>query len=336
VSWTIASLAAELGLETAGSGARDCVLERASTLDGAGPNDLAFVARKQYQDQLARTRAGCVIVAADRAATVPSVALVADEPHLAFARAAQLLHPDVTAAGRMSATAVVAPGAEVAPDVDLGAGVTVADGASIARGVCLEAGVHVGADSVVGADCRIGANVFIGAGSRLGERVRIQPGAVIGGEGFGYIWHDTGWVRVPQLGRVIIGDDVQVGANTTIDRGALEDTVIENGVLLDNLIQVAHNVRIGEYTAIAGCTGIAGSTVIGRRCTIGGAVGIVGHLVIGDDVHITGQARVTHSLPKPGIYSSGTPLEEHGTWRRNAARFRQLDALARRLRRLGG
>lgn len=335
--WTIDSLAEAIGLPKVGGAQGERVLLGVAGLDFATPSDLAFAVHKRYEEQLRATQAGCVIVAPELADLVPSVALVAEQPHLAFARAAQRLHPEPTASGVIAATAAIDATAKIAESVDIGDGASVAAGAVIGSGVHLEPGVRVGADAVIGDDSWIGANVVIDTRCRLGQRVRVQAGAVIGSEGFGYIWSgDEGWVRVPQLGRVIIGDDVQIGANTTIDRGALGDTVIENGVLLDNLIQIAHNVRIGEDTAIAGCVGIAGSAVIGRRCTMGGAAGIVGHVELADDVHITAQSRVTHSLLEAGTYSSGTPLQEHTEWRRNAARFRQLDALARRLRRLGG
>lgn len=339
MTWTVASLARALGLEVAGppADADVQVISRVAALAQAGPGDVAFAASTRYQAHLAATRASAVIVRPDLASGVPTLALIADNPHLAFARAAALLHPDPAVTGAIAPSADVAADARIAAPVDIGAGVSIGAGVRIAAGVRLEPGVRVDADSVIGPDCHIGANVVIGPRTRLGARVRIHPGAIVGSEGFGNVWDDgDGWVRVPQVGGTIIGDDVSIGANTTIDRGALDDTVIGDGVVLDNLIQIAHNVRIGDHTAIAGCVGIAGSTVIGRRCTIAGKAAIVGHIEIGDDVHITAQARVTHSVRQPGVYSSGTPVEEHGAWRRNAARFRQLDALARRLRRLGG
>lgn len=330
--WTIDELARRIGAAAEPGSA--AVVSGVATLVDAGPDQLAFVARSGYAQELLSTRAGCVIVPRDLAANVPSVALVSDRPHAAFARAAALLHPDPPTGGTRAPSASIADDARVAEDADIGANAVISQGADVGAGVLIEPGAVIGPDVVIGPGSRIGANVVIGRRSRIGARVRIQPGAVIGGEGFGYVWEDDEWLRVPQLGRVVIGDDVQIGAGTTIDCGALDDTVIGDGVLLDNLIQVAHNVRIGDKTAIAGCAGMAGSAVIGRRCTIGGGAGIVGHIEVTDDVHIAAMSLVSHSITEPGAYASGTPMDRHADWRRNAARFRQLDRLARRLQQL--
>ena len=332
MSWSLQRLADALGLELVGAG--DTRIDGVASLDAAEPCHLAFVAREAYAERLGLTRAGGVIVPRGLAGAVTGAALIADNPHVAFARAALLLHPDTPALGERGAGAAIDATATVDDDVNVGAGAVVGPGARIGRGSRIAPGVVIGRDVTIGADASIGANVVIDDRCSLGDRVRIQPGAVIGGEGFGYVHDGDVWVRVPQIGRVVIGDDVQIGANTTIDRGALEDTVIGDGVLLDNLIQVAHNVHIGAGTAIAGCAGIAGSAVIGRRCTIGGAVGIVGHITIADDVHITAMSMVSRSIHEPGTYSSGTPLDRHADWRRNAARYRQLDRLVRRVVRL--
>lgn len=332
MSWSLQRLADALGLELVGPG--DTRIDGVASLDAAEPFHLAFVAREQYADRLGSTRAGGVIVPRALADAVVGAALIAEKPHAAFARAAALLHPDARAHGERAPSAAIDSGATLAEDVDVGAGAVVGPGSRIGSGSRIAAGVVIGRDVTIGADANIGTNVVIEDRCCLGDRARIQPGAVVGGEGFGYVRDGDAWIRVPQIGRVVIGNDVQIGANTTIDRGALEDTVIGDGVLLDNLIQVAHNVRIGEGTAIAGCTGIAGSTVIGRRCTIGGAVGIVGHITIADDVHVTAMSLVSRSIPEAGTYSSGTPLDRHADWRRNAARYRQLDRLARRVGRL--
>lgn len=330
MSWTIRRLAAALELEAP---AGDGKVGGVASLEAAGPEELSFVARTAYGERLAQTAAGCVIVPPELRERVPSVALIAERPHAAFARAAALLHPDAPARGTRAETAAISPQAEVAADADLASGCVVEAGAHIASGVVLDPGVLIGEGVELGPGCRVGAGAVITGRSRLGARVRVQPGAVVGGEGFGYVWDDGAWLRVPQLGRVWVGDDVQIGAGTTIDRGALDDTVIGDGVLLDNQIQVGHNVRIGAHTAIAGCAGIAGSAVIGRRCTIGGAAGIVGHIEIVDDVHITAMSLVSHSILEAGTYA-GVPLAPHGEWLRNAARFRQLDAMARRLGKL--
>jgi UDP-3-O-[3-hydroxymyristoyl] glucosamine N-acyltransferase len=212
--------------------------------------------------------------------------------------------------------------------------------AVIEEGAEIGARVFVGPGSIVGAGCRLGedsrlvARVTLCEGTRLGKRVLIQPGAVIGREGFGFAKDGERWLRIPQLGGVQLGDDVEIGANTTVDRGALEDTRIAAGAKLDNLIQIGHNCSIGENTAMAACSGISGSTTIGRNCTIAGAVGMAGHLTIGDNVHFTGMAMVTRSFTEPGLYSSGIPAMPSAEWRRNAVRFRHLDELSRRLKRL--
>jgi UDP-3-O-[3-hydroxymyristoyl] glucosamine N-acyltransferase len=229
---------------------------------------------------------------------------------------------------------VIAPGAQIGPGAEIGAHAVVETEAVIGARVVIGAGVYVGRRAVLDDDCRIYPHVTIGEACVLGRRCIVHPGAVIGSDGFGYAQDGARWVKTPQLGRVVIGDDVEIGANTTIDRGALGDTVIGNGVKLDNLIQIAHNVEISDDTAIAACVGIAGSTRIGKRCMIAGQVGIVGHIEIADDVHVTGATVVSHSIREPGTYSSGTPLETYQSWLKNAVRMRQLDEMARRLKRL--
>jgi UDP-3-O-[3-hydroxymyristoyl] glucosamine N-acyltransferase len=207
-------------------------------------------------------------------------------------------------------------------------------GALIGRGAVISAGCYLGRNAVIGDETWLHAHVTIGADCVLGHRCIVHSGAVIGSDGFGYARDGARWEKTPQLGRVQIGDDVEIGANTAIDRGALSDTVIERGVKLDNLIHIAHNVHIGEDTAIAACVGIAGSTRIGKRCTLAGQVGVVGHIEITDDVHITGATVVSHTIREPGTYSSGTPLESYSSWLKNAVRMRQLDDMARRLKKL--
>jgi UDP-3-O-[3-hydroxymyristoyl] glucosamine N-acyltransferase len=216
----------------------------------------------------------------------------------------------------------------------IGPTAVVEEGAEIGARVFVGPGCIVGADCRIGEDSRLVARVTLSEGTQVGKRVLIHPGAVIGREGFGFAKDGEQWVRIPQLGRVRLGDDVEIGANTTVDRGALEDTVIADGAKLDNLIQIGHNCLIGENTAMAACSGISGSTRIGRNCTIAGAVGMAGHLEIGDDVHFTGMAMVTRSFVEPGSYSSGIPAMPSGEWRRNVARFRHLDELSRRLKQL--
>jgi len=312
----------------------DLLVERVATLEAAGPRDIAFIAGKKYQAQLASTRAGAVVLDPTDAGQFSGNALLSENPRLCFTRIAAILHPPLRPPAGRHASAVVDTSAVVAADAAIGPHAVIEAGARIGGGVVIGAGCHVGAGAVVGAGTWLHAHVAVGAHCVLGERCIVHPGAVIGSDGFGYARDGVRWEKTPQIGRVVIGDDVEIGANTTIDRGALDDTVIERGVKLDNLIQIAHNVHIGEDTAIAACVGIAGSTRIGRRCTLAGQVGVVGHIEIADDVHITGAAVVSHTIREPGTYSSGTPLETYQSWLKNAVRMRQLDDMARRLKKL--
>lgn len=326
----LAELAERFGLAYRGSG--DTVADHVAPLESAGPGALSFMADARHRKFLAKSQAAIVVVHEDYALETGVPTLLAPNPHLVFARAANIVAPPRREAEGMHPTAWVDPG------VTLGSGVAIGAHASIGRGC------HIGAQVQIGPGCVIGEDVEIGEGTHLmsrvtvhdrcviGQRCCIQPGAVVGSTGFGYANDGGHWEPVPQLGRVWIGDDVDVGANTTIDRGAIDDTVIGNGVKLDNQVQVGHNVYIGEHTIIAACTGIAGSTRIGRNCAFGGAVGISGHLRITDGVQLTGMSQVTKSLNEPGIYSSGTGIEPNSQWRRNAVRFHQLDGMSRRLR----
>ncbi len=329
---TLSELAGQLGLELRGGGQRE--IRSVATLEAAGPHDLAFVGSTRYRALLASTRAGAVILRAEDVRDYRGDVLIAVAPHLAFARAAALLHPLPAFSPGRHPSAVVAPDAVVAPGSWIGPHCVVEAGAQLGERVFLGPGCLIGPGAAIGAGSRLAARVTVYGGSRLGRDCLVHAGAVIGSDGFGYARDGERWEKVPQLGRAVIGDEVEIGANTTIDRGALGDTVIGDGVKLDNLIQIAHNVRIGEHTAIAGCTGIAGSAVIGRRCQIGGQVGIIGHLEVADDVVVTAQSLVSHSIRDAGIYSSSLPAEETGHWRRTVARLRQLDDLARRLRAL--
>ena len=304
------------------------------TLQNGRPDCIGFLANPRYQKYLADTRAGAVFLAPELAGDCPVAALVNDNPYLAYARAAALLAPPPALEPGVHPSAVVAKDAVVDPSAQIAALAVVEGGAEIGPGVLVGPGCVVGREVRIGADTRLVANVTLCAGVRLGARCLLHPGAVVGSDGFG-IANDQGrWVKVPQLGSVRIGDDVEIGANTTIDRGALEDTVIESGVKLDNQIQIAHNVKIGENTAIAGCAGISGSARIGRNCMIAGGVGVVGHLEITDGVVVTGMSMVTKSIREPGVYSSGLPAQPNEQWNRITARLRRLDDMARRLREL--
>ncbi|MCB1569967.1 MAG: UDP-3-O-(3-hydroxymyristoyl)glucosamine N-acyltransferase, partial [Xanthomonadales bacterium] len=303
-----------------------------STLASAGPDQLGFLANPRYRSQLATTAAGAVIVGPQDAGEIDgrkTPALVADEPYVAFARVASLFESRSAPAAGIHSSAVVAESAHVSAAASIGPLCVVEEGAVIEDGAVIGPQCCIGPECRVGAQSRLSARVVLVDRVRLGRRVIVHAGAVIGADGFGLAFDRDHWIKVPQLGGVSIGDDCEIGANTTIDRGALEDTVLEEDVRLDNQIQIAHNVRIGAHTAIAGCAAIAGSSKIGRYCLIGGGAGIIGHLTIADRVTITAMSLVTHSIREPGEYSSGTPIQESRLWRRNAARFKHLDQLAR-------
>lgn len=309
-------------------------IDGVATLNSAGPTDLSFLANPRYRSQLAATRAAAVVVPPDAVDDCACAVLVSDNPYAAFARIAGLFDNRPAVKPGIHESAVVDPEATLGPDVHVGALAVIEAGVTVADGAVVGAGSHVGARSRIGAGSRLGPRATVLHDVHVGERVIVHPGAVIGADGFGLANEDGSWVKVPQIGGVRIGDDCEIGANTTIDRGALENTVLETDVRLDNQIQIAHNVVVGAHTAMAGCSAVAGSTRIGRDCKIGGGVGILGHLVIADHVVITAMSLVTHSIREPGEYSSGTPLEPNRQWRRNAVRLRQLDGLARRLRAL--
>ena len=310
----------------------DCKITGIAPLDKASSGDLTFLSDPKFKKHLSSTKASVVILAQDMLEHCPVNAIVVDNPYLAYARATFLVFPARTYAPGIDASASVHKNCKIDPTAHIGPQVTIEEGVIIGAGACIGAGCVIEHGVNVGKDTRLVANVTICHGTVIGERCLIHPGAVIGSDGFGLANDKGKWIKMAQLGCVRIGDDVEIGSNTTIDRGALEDTVLENGVKLDNLIQVAHNCHIGENTAIAGCVGIAGSTKIGKRCTIAGSVGLAGHLELGDDVHITGMSLVTKSIMEPGVYSSGPPpAEPQKIWRRNIVRYRQLDDMANRL-----
>ncbi len=326
---SLTDLAARFGGTVRGDG--DAVIEGIATLVSAGPGRIAFYADPRFRDDLAATRAGAVILSPKDAEAFSGNALLHPNPHLCFARVAASLHGESIAPG-IHDTAVVDAAAKVSPTATVGALAVIEAGARIGDRCVIGAGSFVGRDVTIGADTRLFPRVTVMHETVIGARCILHPGAVVGSDGFGFARDEDAWVRVPQLGRVVMGDDVEVGANTTVDRGALDDTVIANGVKLDNLIQIAHNVRIGEHTAMAAFTGVSGSTVIGRRCTFGGQAGVAGHLTICDDVHVTGTSLISGDVRQPGLYSSAISADEAATWRRNAARLRRLDELAERVK----
>ena len=329
---TLGELAVRYGLEL--SGDPGLKVEGVAALASAEPGTISFCSSAKYRRQLAATRATAVVLAREMLADCPVAALVSPHPYAAYARIAAGLHPETDVVAGVDPGASIGAGARIAssawigPNAVIGAGATIGERCSIGPNCVIEEG------AVLGDDCRLKAGVTIGHHVTIGARCVFKPGAVAGSDGFGFAPAPDGFVKVPHLGGLRIGNDVEVGANTTIDRGTIDDTVIDDGVKLDNQVQVGHNCRIGAHTVIAGCAGISGSTVIGRRCMIGGAVGVVGHLEIGDDVVVTGYSMVTHSLPGPGTYSSGMPAIQSIDWRRTVARLRRLDALERRLARL--
>lgn len=330
---SLGELAVRFGCELRGGdpGSR---VDRVATLAHADAHSLAFVANPQYRQQLASTGAGAVVLDAGSAADCATAALVCENPHATYARIAAVLHPDPVAAPGVHPSAVVAPGAHIDPSAHVGALSVIGEGAVIGARVFVGPQCLIEGGVTVGEDARLTARVTLCRRVEIGARTVIQPGAVIGGDGFGFAQERGRWIKVPQTGTVRVGVDVEIGANTTVDRGAIEDTVIEEGVKLDNLIMIAHNVRVGAHSALAACVGVSGSTNIGRRCMIGGQVGIGGHLTIADDVIITGCTMVSHSIPRPGVYSGGIPLEDAHVWRRLVARFKRLDSLATRLKAL--
>ena len=315
-------------------GDANCLVQSAASLETAGPGDIAFSAGARYRDILRATRATAVIVGESDRDTVDLPRIVVSRPQVYFAGVIGLLHPAAEPVAGVHATAVIGEGAVVPASASVGPHASIGARTILGERCVVAAGAHIGADCTLGADCVLHANVVVYHDCHIGQRTVLHSGVVIGADGFGLVMEGDRWLEVPQVGRVLIGADVQVGANTTIDRGALDDTVIEDGVKLDNQIQIGHNCRIGAHTAIAGCVGIAGSARIGRHCMIGGAAGIHGHIDICDGCTISAFTLITKSIAVPGTYTSATPFLEHRDWLRNTVRMRNLDELAERVARL--
>jgi UDP-3-O-[3-hydroxymyristoyl] glucosamine N-acyltransferase len=322
MSIALGELAARSGCELRGD--PNVLIGTVAALSSAGPGSLTFLANPKLASQLQHTGASAVVLDRRSAERCPTAALISSNPHAAFAHIAGWLYPEPPAQPGAHPSAVIDGRAQVDASAEINAHCVIGAEARIGPRCRIGPGCIIGAQASIGPDCVLVAHVVLGARVQLGARVLIHPGAVIGADGFGYAREGGGWLKVPQLGGVRIGDDVEIGANTTIDRGAIGDTLIAEGVKLDNQIQLGHNVEIGAHTAIAACTGISGSTRIGARCMIGGACGITGHIVIGDDIVITGMAMVTKSLSAPGMYSSGLPIEPSRRWRRVVAQLRRL------------
>ena len=315
---TIADIVARLGGESVGDAS--LVIDRIASLEAATPSEIGFLANPRYRAQLGSTQAGCVIVAPalrDEAAA-RGAAIVTPDAYLYYARLSQWWVERV----RPAASSGVHPSAVVDASARVDASASIGPLA------------YVGAGASIGAGTRVGARVVVADGCHLGQRCIVHPGAVIGADGFGFAPTDGRWEKIEQLGGVRIGNDVEIGANTCIDRGAIEDTVIEDGVKLDNLVQIGHNVRVGAHTAMAGCVGVAGSAKIGAHCTLGGGAIVLGHLELADHVHVSAATTITRSILQPGQYSGVFPFDDNAAWEKNAATLRQLHALRDRLRAL--
>jgi UDP-3-O-[3-hydroxymyristoyl] glucosamine N-acyltransferase len=313
---TLDEIAARLGGRVAGNGRTE--VEQVGTLENAGPRQIAFLANPRYTAKLSATRAGAVILAAENEGLTALPRIVCEDPYASFARASRLFNPLVGQAVGVHPSAQVAASAKLGRGVSVGANCVVGEGVAIGDESCLYPGV------VVYPGCVIGA------------RAILHAGVVIGADGFGIAKTPEGWLKIPQIGRVVIGDDVEVGANTTIDRGAIDDTLIEDGVKLDNQIQIGHNVRVGAHTAMAGCVAVAGSADIGRHCTIGAAAVILGHLKLADHVHVSAGTVISRSIRQAGTYTGMFPFDENGAWAKNTAVVRQLAELLGRVRALEG
>ncbi|MFZ2752452.1 MAG: UDP-3-O-(3-hydroxymyristoyl)glucosamine N-acyltransferase [Lysobacteraceae bacterium] len=324
---TAAALAERFELTLRGDGDRR--IDGVATLARAGASQLAFLANPRYRSQLANCGAGLVVMREDDAEGYAGDALIAKDPYAAFAKMAALFDHRPAFMPGVHPSAAIDPTADISADASIAAFVSIGPRSRVDAGAFIGPGCVIGEDCVIGAGSELTARVTLVRRIRLGCRVLIHPGAVLGADGFGLAMEHGRWLKVPQLGGVTIGDDCEIGANTTIDRGALDDTVLEEDVRLDNQIQIGHNARIGAHTAMAGCSAVAGSATIGRYCLIGGGAGILGHLEVCDRVVVTAMSLVTSTIREPGEYSSGTPLMDNRNWRKSAARFKQLDALAR-------
>lgn len=330
--YTLGELSALLHVELRGD--PELQVHGLATLKSAMAGEVSFLSNPRYVNQLSDTQASAVILDAAFTDHCASAQLISSSPYVTYARASQLFAPVRELAPGVHPSAVVDPSAQVADDVSVGPNAYIGPDVRIARGCVIGPGCSIGARSRLGEDCRLFANVSIYHDVRIADRAVLHSGVVIGADGFGFAFDGRASIKIAQLGGVHIDSDVEIGAGSTIDRGALDDTIIERGVKIDNHVQIAHNCIVGEHSIICGCSAIAGSTTIGRYCTIGGGVGIIGHLTIADKVMISAMSLVSQSISEAGVYSSGTGLLESKEWKRNIVRFRQLDDMAKRLREL--
>ena len=329
---TLSALAVQTGATLDGDGTT--IIRHVGTLEEASADAIAFLANPKYRHQLGSTRAAAVIVGPGDAASTSLPKLVSANPYATYAKVAALLHPSVPPVPGVHASAIVDESARVAADASIGALAVIGARASIAPGTSIGAGCVIGEDACIGEGCVLHPNVVVYPGCVIGARAVVHGGAVIGADGFGMAEEGGRWLRIPQIGRVVVGDDCEIGANTTIDRGAIGDTVLEDDVKLDNQIQIGHNCTIGSHTAIAGCVGIAGSVRIGRNCRIGGAAMISGHLSLPDGTVVSGGTFISATPAAPGLYTGVFPTLPHRHWRQVASRLRSLDELAERVRAL--
>jgi UDP-3-O-[3-hydroxymyristoyl] glucosamine N-acyltransferase len=332
VEYTLGEIATHIGARLEGDAAtRICGV---TSLQSPKADAIGFLTQSSYRKYLQNTCVAAVILREEDLEYCQVAALVCDNPYAAYARVTALFAPVNEEEQAIHPSAVIHTDARLGVDVVVEANVVIAGGVEIGSGSRIASGCVIEAGVKIGEDCHIHPSVTVYRDCVIGHRANIHSGAVIGSDGFGFANEGGKWIKIHQLGRAVIGDDVEIGANTSIDRGAIEDTVIGNNVIIDNQVQVAHNVRIGDHTAIAGCVGIAGSAVIGKHCALGGGAGILGHLEIVDGVTVTAMSLVTNSIKQPGVYSAGTPLEPKAQWQKNYVRFKQLDDMSRRIRAL--
>jgi UDP-3-O-[3-hydroxymyristoyl] glucosamine N-acyltransferase len=333
-TWTLHDIAQLVGATV--QGAPDYQITGLATLKSAKAGQLSFLANALYRAALAQTQAGAVLLRAEDAATYQGQALIVANPYAAYAQLTHYFDRTPKGMSGIHPQAVVSALAQVDPSASVAACAVISAEAVIGTGTIIEAGAMIGERVTIGKNCRIRANAVIHHDCVLGDRVTVHSGAIIGDDGFGFAPHQGRWHKIAQIGRVVLHDDSDIGANTTIDRGALDDTIIGVGAIIDNQVQIAHNVEIGAHTAIAACCGISGSSKIGAHCVLAGGVGLVGHIEICDHVHITGMTMITKSINKAGSYSSGTAFDSTENWKKMAVRLKKLDEMAKRLRELEG
>jgi UDP-3-O-[3-hydroxymyristoyl] glucosamine N-acyltransferase len=329
---TIATIVEQLGGELSGDG--NTLIKRVGSLGLAETGAISFFMDTKYSNALAQTQASAIVMRSEHANLTPLPKIISDNPYAYFAKVSALLNPVIKTQAGVHQTAQIGIDVEIHPQASVGAHVVIGDRVKLDDSVTVSAGCVIEQDVTIGKGTTLEPNVTVKYGSKIGQFCHLYAGCVIGNDGFGYAEENGRWVKIPQVGRVVIGDYVDVGANTTIDRGAIDDTVIEEGVKLDNLIQIAHNCRIGAHTVIAGCVGVAGSAVIGRHCKIGGAAMILGHLTIADHVTISPGSMIMRSIRQKGTYTALMPFQEHETWLKTAANIRHLNQLTDKIKAL--